>query len=557
MSTVPHIPLIMRKGSPPSEAVGKPLKIGSQHVRIDQDGLLIERNIPVSLTSGVTMFIDLYRSAGAPAERKLPALLGWSPYGKHNTSDRLWPEAGIEAGWISKYTAFEAPDPMHWCRHGYAVVYADPPGSWLSEGTLHHGGHLESRDCYDLVEWLGVQEWCNGKIGMTGVSYLACIQYQVASLKPPHLAAINPWEGFSDWYREFGYHGGIPETRFIPKASANLHWSTTEVEDTEANMQQHPLYDSYWESKEVDLEAINTPAFVVASWADQGLHTRGTLEAYKRISSPQKWLQVHGQKKWANYYHPESVKLQRQFFDHFLKDSDDAVTHWPQVRIEVRERANVALRRNEAEWPLLRTQFRKLFLDASKGTLGPETGAASSSLRYDPLAADGRASFDYTFKNDTELTGHMKLRLWAEAEGSDDMDIFVAIQKLDSSGTLVPFTFYALYEDGPVALGWLRASHRSLDPARSMPEQPVHSHLREELLEHGVPVALEIEIWPSSTLFRADETLRLTVMGRDIYANAVPGLPYCLHQDTRNKGTHILHTGGAYDSHLLIPVIAT
>ncbi len=555
MPTETRIPLIMRKGSPPSEAIGKPLKTDARYVRTEQDGLLIERNIPVPLASGISILIDLYRPAGTPVEQKLPALLGWSPYGKHNTSDRLWPEAGIEAGWISKYTAFEAPDPMYWCRHGYAVVYADPPGSWLSEGVLHHGGRLESRDCYDLVEWLGVREWCNGRIGMTGVSYLACIQYQVASLKPPHLAAINPWEGFSDWYREFGYHGGIPETRFVPKASANLQWSTTEVEDTEANMQQHPLHDAYWESKEVDLAAIEAPAFIVASWSDHGLHTRGTLEAYKRMSSPRKWLQVHGQKKWANYYHPESVKQQRQFFDHFLKDADDAVGRWPKVRIEVRERANVGVWHDESEWPLLRTQFRKLFLDAHKGTLAEGAVAAPSSLRYDPLADDGRATFDYTFDKDTELTGHMKLRLWAEAEGSDDMDIFVAIQKLDPGGVLVPFTFYALYQDGPVALGWLRASHRSLDPARSTPEQPVHPHTREEPLEPGVPVPLEIEIWPSSTLFRAGETLRVTIMGRDIYANAVPGLPYCLHQNTRNKGTHILHTGGKFDSHLLIPVI--
>ena len=141
---------------------------------------------------------------------------------------------------------------------------------------------------------------------MTGVSYLAAIQYLVAPLQPPALAALNPWEGFSDWYREFAYHGGIPETGFLPRASDNIRFSLNRTEDTWANVQAHPLIDDYWRSKEVDLEAIETPTYVVASWSDQGLHLRGTLEAYRRIGAREKWLEVHGQKKWAHYYRPES-----------------------------------------------------------------------------------------------------------------------------------------------------------------------------------------------------------------------------------------------------------
>ena len=96
--------------------------------------------------------------------------------------------------------------------------------------------------------------------------------------------------------------------------------------------------------------------------------------------------------------------------------------------------------------------------------------------RYEMSGETTRAVFDYAFERDTELSGHMKLRLWVEADGSDDMDLFVAIQKLERDGTYVPFVFYAMNEDGPVALGWLRASHRALDESRSRPEQPVHTH---------------------------------------------------------------------------------
>jgi hypothetical protein len=518
------------------------------------DGLWIERNIPVSLRDGTRILIDLYRPDGAVGERDLPALVGWSPYGKHNLSDRLWPAAEIKAGWISKYTGFEAPDPLYWCKHRYAVILPDPRGSWYSEGEMHHGGLVEAQDCYDLIEWAGTQPWSNGKIGMSGVSYLTCIQYQVAPLKPPHLAAINPWEGFSDWYREFGYHGGMRDTGFIPRSATRLGWSTTRTEDTPANMQAHPLYDAYWKSKENDLAGIEVPAFVVASWSDHGLHTRGTLEAFKRISSKQKWLEVHGQKKWYYYYRPDNVEKQRRFFDHFLKDVENDVPSWPRVNLEVRERAWVGKFRTEKEWPLARTQYRKLFLDASCSSLSPDPVTQEAEIRYDPLNY-GQASFTYTFAEDVELTGHMKLHLWGETDVADDMDLFVAVQKLDSAGQFVPFVFYATYDNGPVALGWLRASHRELDPVLSTPQQPVHPHTREQWLSPGVPVPLEIEIWPSSTLFRAGEKLQVLVKGRDIYPDASAGPATMRHEDLRNKGAHILRTGGRYDAHLLVPVI--
>jgi predicted acyl esterase len=159
------------------------------------------------------------------------------------------------------------------------------------------------------------------------------------------------------------------------------------------------------------------------------------------------------------------------------------------------------------------------------------------------------------FHADTELTGHMKLKLWVEIEEGDDMDLFVAIQKLDADGNLVPFIFYATCDDGPAALGWLRASHRALDLEKSTPWQPVHLHTCEERLTPGTPVPVEIEIWPSSTLFRAGESLRVQVQGHDIHGDIGGGPSSMRHLELRNAGTHIIRTGGQYDSHLLAPVI--
>jgi predicted acyl esterase len=545
----------MRAGVDPATAPHKPPLPPRDYARWEEEGLLIERNVEVTLRDGVRILIDIYRPADRP-EADLPILLGWSPYGKHGLSASLWPPAGVEPGWISRFTAFEAPDPAFWCPLGYAVVFADPRGAWLSEGDLRHNGLGEGEDCYDCIEFLGALPWSNGKVGMTGVSYLAAIQYLVASLKPPHLAAINPWEGFSDWYREFAYHGGIRETGFLPRGSDNLRFSLGDTEDTLANVLAHPLYDDYWRSKEIDLEAIDVPAFVVASWSDQGLHTRGTLEAWRRIASPRKWLEVHGQKKWANYYHPESREKQAAFFDQFLKGRDSGIEAWPRVRIEVRESAAASHWRSESDWPLPSTRETPLWLDAQAAALSSRPVEDEARSAYDPCDEAGEAVFEYRFDERTELTGSMKLKLWVSAEGADDMDLFVALQKLGDAGAPVGFHFYAFYDNGPIALGWLRASHRALDPERSTPLQPVHPHTHEQLLQDGEVVPVEIELWPSSTVFEAGETLRVVIKGMDIYRDALPNLPFARHEDLRNHGRHVIHAGGRYDSHLLMPVIS-
>jgi hypothetical protein len=139
-----------------------------------------------------------------------------------------------------------------------------------------------------------------------------------------------------------------------------------------------------------------------------------------------------------------------------------------------------------------------------------------------------------------------------EAVGSDDMDLFVVIDKFDRTGNRVPFPSQSGYDHGPVAYGWLRVSHRELDEERSTAHQPVLKHQREIKLAAGEVVPVEIELWPASVLFEAGETLRLTVIGSDLHAHEA-----WKHDGVRtvNRGAHVIHTGGKYDSHLLVPVI--
>lgn len=522
-------------------------------------GMIIERDVAVALRDGVRIFVDVYRPRD---EQPAAPLIAWGPYGKHVPNEPArFPAAGLNPEHMSPITPFEGPDPVYWVPRGYAVVTVNPRGTWYSEGNATYLSPEEAQDFYDVIEWAGVQSWSSGKVGLTGVSYLASSQWRVAELNPPHLAAMNPWEGWADTYREVGYHGGIPDSWFWPYLWRRWGASSTMIEDWRAEMQEHPFFDAFWASKAAAFAKIETPAFIVASWTDQGLHTRGTLEGFKHVASDYKWLEVHGRKKWAYYYEPASVSRLQVFFDHFLKGLPTAIGDWPKVRLEIRERYFVGAMRGESEWPLARTQYKKLYLNAEDGSLRPEPVAAAHSIRYEAvcgLPEADHAKFDITFAEATELTGHMKLRLFMSAEGADDLDVFVGLQKLDRNGAVVHFPYYAQFEDGPVALGWLRASHRELDAARSTEHQPVLAHRKAEKIEPETVVMLDIEIWPSSTRFDAGEGLRLIVQGSDINKYPKTSAPvYFRHEDSVNRGLHVIHTGAEHGSYLLVPVIPT
>jgi uncharacterized protein len=524
-----------------------------QYRRTVEKGMVVERDIAVTMRDGAKIYIDLFRPAD---ETRAAPLIAWSPYGKHMPNDpRRFPGSDVKMDAISDYTPFEGPDPVYWVPRGYAVIVADKRGNWNSEGRATFLSPDEAIDFYDLIEWAGTQGWSNGKVGLTGVSYLASSQWRVAELNPPHLAAFNPWEGWADTYREVARHGGIPDTHFWPYLWRRWGASVTEIEDLEALTREHPFYDDYWATKTSDYARIQAPVFVVASWTDQGLHTRGTLEGFKKVSSKQKWMEVHGRKKWAYYYEPESVRRLTDFFDHFLLGKSDAVKSWPRVRYEVRDKYYKGAFRSADDWPLPQTQYRKLFLDATNSVLGTTLPIGTASTGYNSTAAE-RAVFDFTFDKPTELVGHMKLHVHMAAEGANDMDVYVGVQKLDAAGNLIGMAYYAMFDDGPVALGWLRASHRELDKRLSSDFQPVHTHRGALKLKPGEIVPLDIEIWPSGTRFEKGEKLRLVIQGSDINQYPKDKAPvYFRHEDTVNRGRHLIHAGGAYDSYLLVPVI--
>ena len=320
---------------------------------------------------------------------------------------------------------------------------------------------------------------------------------------------------------------------------------------------EHPLFDDYWKSKQAQLGKIKVPMYVGASWSTQGLHTRGALEGFRQSVSEYKWLEVHGRKEWEYYLSREVLERQKRFFDYFLKGIENDWMDTPRVRLEVRNRFYDGVTRFENEWPLARTNYTKLYLDAKQMTLSPSPTKDESKIAYS-AQPDERAKqglmFRMTFKEDTELTGYMKLKLWVSARGSDDMDLFVGIKKFDRRGYEVKLPDFNHIEHGHVANGWLRVSHRELDEERTTPYQPWLKHDKLLKLKENEIVPVEIEILPSSTLFRAGESLGLAVNGSQIINSNLMPVRY-QHLETVNEGEHIIHTGGIYDSYLLVPVI--
>lgn len=523
--------------------------------------ILFERDVAVPLRDGTTIYVDIFRPLGAT---NVPAIVSWSPYGKEGG---FWNHAvahpigkSPREEWISGLQKFEGPDPAEWVSHGYAVVNADARGSYSSEGDMQFFGEQEGRDGHDLVEWIAARDWSNGRVGMQGNSWLAVAQWFVAGEQPPHLAAIAPWNGFFDIYNDFVAAGGMPTPAFADFL-ADRQWGNR-VEYLPGMLEKFPFKNSYWDTKVAQLEKITVPAYV-AAMPQPGAFHRWTSEAFRRISSREKWLRIFNTDEWYFEYKPEYVADLRRFFDRYLKEERNGWEDTPRVRVAVLDRAlepgtganpdcadamiyvpAVEMDRPEQEWPVARTQYNRLYCDA--GTLGPQPADAESAARYP--GAGGEATFTHVFAETTELIGYAQAKLWVEVIEGQDADLFLRLDKLGADGRV----------HGVVNLESLRVSHRELDEARCTEFMVYQTHRREQPLEPGERVLITVGFAPMAVRFAAGEQLRLRV-ATDLGDPSTPGLELAamsLPPVVRNAGTHVIHCGGRYDSCLVVPVVS-
>jgi predicted acyl esterase len=346
----------------------------------------IDRDVAVTVRDGTVLRVNVYRPAH---DGRYPVIMSAHPYGKDYLPKRTrygyrpfpnWRILPQSQGFsISAWTGWEAPDPAYWVPRGYVVVNADLRGWGSSEGTGVLLGPQEGEDYHDLIEWAAIQPWSTGKVGLSGVSYLALSQWAAASTRPPHLAAITPWEGFSDLYRDVARPGGVREDGLLivwPKGTAH----TRKDSNVDLRRQQiaRPEYDEWWAARDREIEKIDVPALICGSFSDHNLHSRGSFEGFRRIASRQKWLYTHRGPKWSTYYGTEALAEQKRFLDHFLRGEDNGQNKMPPIRLEVREDAEtITSVRREQHWPPERTRWQAWHLHPD-GTFGEDPMAPAT-----------------------------------------------------------------------------------------------------------------------------------------------------------------------------------
>ncbi|KAK5059698.1 hypothetical protein LTR84_009581 [Exophiala bonariae] len=504
----------------------------------------------------------------------------------------------------SAHSSWETPDPGYWTKQGYIIVRTDERGSGQSPGLLDTMSRGTSEAFFDVVEWCSEQPWSTGKVGLLGISYFAGTQWRVAARKPKGLAAIIPWEGMSDYYRDRVRHGGILSDRFIDfwwkngvqpnqygmpgRAARKWGRDTIEGDLDKATLEQnrrnqtldtvtHKFRDEdYYKTRDYSPEDITTPLLSVANWGGILLHLRGNVLGWMRASSEHKFLHFIVGRHDLPFYYAHCARLQRSFFDCFLKGNDE--DGWksgkqPRVKLCLREgdagvddpeRELLFPHREEIDWPIPDTTYTKYYLTAEQ-QLSTTSQSNVTSFAYD--AMEGKPlCFTHKTSARLEITGHIVAHLTvsasrskADASPPSDIDLFVTLRKLDQSGNEVYFTG-TMGDPVPITKGWLRMSLRKTNATnpghhKYLPYRDYFSTDVEKIAENE-HYEVDVEIWPTNVVLESGQSLVFEVAGHD-----TQGVGKFSHEHPEDRkpedfaGINSIHIGGNH-SFITLPVIA-
>jgi uncharacterized protein len=564
-------------------------------------GMAFDHNTPVTMTDGVQLRVNIYRP---DKPGRYPVLMLMGPYGK----DTKYADApAYKASWSKllakypdlckksscRYLRFEAPDPERWVQDGYIVIAADSRGSGASPGMLNPLSPREIEDYATLITWASHQPWSTGKVGLVGTSYHAINQWLVAARQPEGLAAILPWEGAFDYYREIAFTGGIPNV-----AAWKFWWdhqvvtdqhgdgtsplvdtitgqrSTGEVRSPELLKQDRvgpvdawlsqPLDGAFYHERTPDPNRIVVPLLCVGNW--EGWSEKG----YVAAASKAKWLRIETGDHLTPFYSEESLAVQKRFYDHFLKGEKNGWKSEASVTMQVR-RTDGALWQKAAAWPLPNTQADRYYLDAGDGRMSPAKSKAPASEKSYPAMGEGVTFKTEPFTEEVNFTGAAMLKLWVRSS-TPDMDIFATLRLIDPEGRDLTFVGNT-NPRVPLVNGLLRVSRRAVDPAKSTEFEVYHPNLAVEPMSPEQLYEVDVNFqYPLSIVVPKGYRLALTVAGKDWQfapneqtvtskdyeePNAQnTGLFYAEHPNRDPalfNGTSTIVTGAEHASYLLLP----
>ena len=546
-------------------------------------------NVAVRLADGTDLRGDLYRPA---AEGAFPALVAWSSY------PRAFQQTGlplpINENGVVRYIV----------SRGYCHLTVNARGTDTSGGT-HEVifSPREQQDVAETIEWVARQPWCDGQVGMVGMSYFAAIQYLAAAQQPPHLKAIFPYLGFTDLYRHAAYHGGafhsgffapyytfVGATQHIPLPPFLRHllsylldreWMQKTItkfffrNEEKLPQQMHPeevwmrhyaqlLFDEpfdgpfYWEKSAWPvLERIQIPVCLGTNWGNVGLHMRGAFEAWQSISAPKKLFIGPPDPRWPWENYQQELLA---WYDYYLKGIETGIEEQPPVRYWLQ---GAECWKDAPDWPIPGTSTSYLYLtEAADKTSDiqhlynqPSPQEASRSFvalprgMVYPKELDTYEAQWLTFQTElwedaTEVVGPLALHLKL-ASTALDTHIIARVSDVSPEGDVRILSF-----------GWLQVSHRKRDLARSRADEILHEHRTPEPLIPGTPVSLDFSLTPTANLFQRGHRLRLEIGSRPdlLKATVFDGFVFFPYEPTLYPARNTIFVGGSEPSFLQLEV---
>jgi predicted acyl esterase len=349
--------------------------------------LTTEKNLLIPMPDGVELAADVIRPGGS---HKGPAILTYIPYHKDGRGGRMDVEC------LNR----------HFANRGYAALTVDFRGLGNSGGCAPEPfAPGEAQDGHAVVEWIARQPWCDGNVGMWGVSYGGITSLSTAATRPPHLKAIVPVHATSDLYRGVIAPGGcgggfwmradwgprMIAYNLLPPLLQDIdgRWARVWADHLAGNPPwltawvEHPRFDEYWHSRVALLDRIECPVFSICGWRD--LYADCTPRDFSVISAPKKLLMG----PWKHEFPDKGLEApcaglweMERWFDRWLRDMRNGVDTEAPVSLYVQ---GAGVWRTEAEWPPRRLSPLDFFLTSSGGfsLMAPNAATTPCEYQYD------------------------------------------------------------------------------------------------------------------------------------------------------------------------------